>query len=489
MSSFQGLGGTQTTAEPAVIESVPVEAAFTAGHRRAWLGATNRDAVARRLLALADATAASLAIWATLILCGAHPRPLAFAALPLIVLISKIGGTYDRDELLLRRSTLEEAPRLFQVATLCTLILWLSRSLLFSALHGRRDLAVLWFTLFGFQLLIRTGARSAARMLTPPERCLLIGDSETTRRFQEKIARRLSLHAVVAGCVDREGQDADIGSDSLSEEDLRKLIEEARADRVLVTHGWGGDAEVTRVVQMASALGAKVTVMPSLLEVVGTAGQYDEVEGTPLLSIPRLRLSRSSWLIKRSVDVCVAPVGLAILAPLFLVVALAIRLDSPGPVLFRQRRVGRDGRDFEMLKFRTMVQGADAQKSSLRHLCDADGLFKLAHDPRVTFVGRLLRRTSVDELPQLLNVLRGDMSLVGPRPLVPDEDALVEGWHRRRLELTPGMTGHWQVLGSARIPVTEMVGIDYLYVTNWSLWLDIKILLRTVGYIVRREGQ
>ena len=141
-----------------------------------------------------------------------------------------------------------------------------------------------------------------------------------------------------------------------------------------------------------------------------------------------------------------------------------------------------------MLKFRTMVDGADSMKDGLRGLNEAAGLFKIEADPRITRLGRLLRRSSLDELPQLFNVIRGNMSLVGPRPLVVDEDERVTGYDRRRLQLTPGMTGRWQILGSARIPLSEMVKIDYLYVANWSVWLDLKILLQTIGFVAYRRG-
>jgi lipopolysaccharide/colanic/teichoic acid biosynthesis glycosyltransferase len=177
-------------------------------------------------------------------------------------------------------------------------------------------------------------------------------------------------------------------------------------------------------------------------------------------------------------------------APLTLLIAIAVKLDSHGPVLFRQTRVGRDGEPFQMLKFRSMIDGADELKESLReHNEAADGLFKIDADPRITRVGRLLRRSGLDELPQIFNVLAGAMSLVGPRPLVLDEDRHVTGFDRHRLHLTPGITGRWQTLGAARVPFEEMVKIDYLYIANWSPWADIKIIVETVGYLARRRGQ
>jgi lipopolysaccharide/colanic/teichoic acid biosynthesis glycosyltransferase len=192
---------------------------------------------------------------------------------------------------------------------------------------------------------------------------------------------------------------------------------------------------------------------------------------------------------KRAFDLLGASLGLLAVLPLIVLIVVAIKLDSPGPVLFRQQRVGRRGARFHMLKFRTMVPDAESLKESLRDRNEArEGLFKIAEDPRVTRVGRLLRRTALDELPQLLNILRGEMSLVGPRPLVVEEDASIEGWQRRRLELMPGMTGPWQILGPARVSLAEMVAIDCLYVADWTLWSDVEILLRTVGHVIGRRG-
>jgi lipopolysaccharide/colanic/teichoic acid biosynthesis glycosyltransferase len=195
-------------------------------------------------------------------------------------------------------------------------------------------------------------------------------------------------------------------------------------------------------------------------------------------------------MLKRVVDVLGATAALVAAFPVMAVAAIAIKLTSPGPVFFVQRRIGRGNQPFPMLKFRTMVVGADAMKADLAHLNELDDarMFKIADDPRVTRVGGLLRRSSIDELPQLINVLRGEMSLVGPRPLVPDENDHIIGWHRARLDLTPGLTGPWQVMGRNAIPFDEMVKLDYLYVAEWSFWNDVKLALRTIPVMLRRTG-
>ncbi len=233
----------------------------------------------------------------------------------------------------------------------------------------------------------------------------------------------------------------------------------------------------------------KVSVLPRLLEVVGSSVEFDDLHGVTVLGVRRFELARSSRAIKRAFDLIGALLGLLAIGPAMLVIALAIKLDSEGPVFFRQLRVGQHGKRFYMIKFRTMVHGADAMKESLRDSNEAqEGLFKIADDPRITRVGKLLRKSALDELPQLLNIVRGEMSLVGPRPLVIEEDSRIEGWERQRSALMPGMTGPWQILGPARVPLREMVAIDYLYIANWSLWADVKILLRTVPHVIGRRG-
>jgi exopolysaccharide biosynthesis polyprenyl glycosylphosphotransferase len=271
---------------------------------------------------------------------------------------------------------------------------------------------------------------------------------------------------------------------------LAEAVTQRDVHRVVIAAGTESQPAELEAIQAAKALGVKVSVLPRVFEVVGSSATFDYVDGITLLGVPRFGLSRPAKLAKRCFDLAGSTAILLLAGPVMLAIAAAIKLDSRGPVFFRQTRIGRSGHPFSVLKFRSMRKDADALKESLRDRNEQDdGLFKIADDPRVTRVGRMLRRTSLDELPQLLNVLRGEMSLVGPRPLVPEEDRQIRGWHRRRLQLTPGMTGPWQVLGSARIPLHEMVTLDYLYVANWSLWSDAKILLRTVDTVLSRRGR
>jgi exopolysaccharide biosynthesis polyprenyl glycosylphosphotransferase len=272
---------------------------------------------------------------------------------------------------------------------------------------------------------------------------------------------------------------------------LESLLAEHSVDRALIAPGRGDndDHRLLNAIRAVKRLGIRVSVLPRLFEAVGSAYEFDDVEGATVLGVRHHGLSRSSQLIKRGFDLAATLLGLLLIAPLMALIAIAIKLDSPGPVLFRQRRVGRDDRVFEIFKFRTMVDGAEAQRAALAARNEAGGgLFKIEDDPRITRVGRFLRRTSLDELPQLLNVLTGDMSLVGPRPLVVDEDCLIGGHQRERLLVPAGVTGLWQIFGSARIPLNEMTKIDYLYGANWSLWLDMKILLRTVPFVLGQRG-
>jgi exopolysaccharide biosynthesis polyprenyl glycosylphosphotransferase len=240
-------------------------------------------------------------------------------------------------------------------------------------------------------------------------------------------------------------------------------------------------------------LDVQIDIIPRLFEVVSPTAAVHSIEGVPLISVPPFALSRSSRLLKRTIDIGGAAAGLVILAPLLALIALLIKLDSRGSVLFQQIRMGSGDRPFRIFKFRTMVVDADERKAQFadlnKHVRNGDPrMFKIPDDPRVTRVGAVLRRYSLDELPQLFNVLRGQMSLVGPRPLILDEDEHVSDWARKRLQLRPGMTGLWQVMGRSEIPFEEMVTLDYIYVTGWSVGGDLKLLARTVPAIFRTRA-
>jgi lipopolysaccharide/colanic/teichoic acid biosynthesis glycosyltransferase len=245
-----------------------------------------------------------------------------------------------------------------------------------------------------------------------------------------------------------------------------RLEVESPMDREMVRRPIGGNGATTAAV---SRIGG--------LEIAGLPATYEREHGS---------LSRAA---KRAFDVVGAVLLIVLLAPALLAIALLVKADSPGPVFFRQRRIGRDGRPFPMLKFRTMVDGADSHKPALLHMNEAaEGLFKIACDPRITRTGNVLRATCLDELPQLFHVVTGKMSLVGPRPLVPEEDARITGSQRRRLRMRPGMTGVWQINGASTIPIEEMAALDRDYIDSWSLWLDIRLLARTAVHVILRRG-
>jgi exopolysaccharide biosynthesis polyprenyl glycosylphosphotransferase len=445
-----------------------------------------RDSVFRRSLAFADICAAGGAVLCLAIVDQAGLKPLALVALPLVVILGKLGGSYDRDELLVNKATMDEAPRLFGLATLFALLFVVIDGHLTARGLASAEIVMLWGTTFVFMLLARGLARSIARAATPVERCLLVGTAASADRLRAKLAAT-GGRAVLVGRMSL-GEGAGGEDVAVAAKALHRVVEELGVHRVVIEPAEGQPQAMLDFVREAKGTGTHVSLLPRILEVVGSSIEVDDVYGLTLLGVRRFGLTRSSALVKRAFDLVGATFALVVLAPLFAVVALAIRLDSRGRAIYRQTRIGRDGRPFTMFKFRTMVVGADALKPSLRVLNEAEGLFKITDDPRLTRVGRRLRRYSLDELPQLINVLGGEMSLVGPRPLVADDDALITGLDRRRLHLTPGMTGRWQILGSARVPLPEMIKLDYLYVTGWSLWSDVKILLRTIPYVLARRG-
>ena len=452
-----------------------------------------RDALFRRMLLVADVVALVGAFVLTVALSRRSVQLTwaGIAGVPILVVCAKLTGLYDRDETLLRKTTLDEAPRLLQLATLCTLVAWFTGGLIVQGQLDRHKAMFLWLALAGLLILARAGSRAISLRIAPAERCLFIGDEMSAETIRSKLTGQGGVKAEMVAQLDLD-KASSWSTDSFSEDrlaEIRDLAQTLDVHRAIIAPRSADAGEMLNLVRTLKAVGVRVSVLPRLLEVVGSSVEFDDLHGVTVMGVRGFDLARSSAAVKRALDLALASVGLLAISPLLMATAVAIKLDSHGPVFFRQLRVGRHGKQFHIFKFRTMVCDAEALKDSLRHRNEAqEGLFKIVDDPRVTRVGRFLRKSALDEVPQLLNVLRGEMSLVGPRPLIVEEDVRIHGWHRRRLELTPGMTGPWQILGPARVPLAEMVAMDYLYVANWSMWNDVKILLRTVCYVMGRRG-
>lgn len=341
-------------------------------------------------------------------------------------------------------------------------------------------------------------ARRALRRLWSLGRCtkrvVIVGRGGAVMELAAQLQReRFAGLEPVAACVTpadrgRVSRVMDLPVGGL--DDVLVLAAQNGADAVAVTSASETAAQYLRTLSwQLEGTGLELLVSPGLVEVAGPRLHLRPFEGLPLLSVEQPQLEGWRRMVKGGMDRAVAAVALVLLLPVLLAVGLAVRLDSPGPVLFRQERVGINGRSFTIFKFRSMVVDADRQVEALRADNISDGLlFKLREDPRVTRVGRLLRRLSLDELPQLVNVLTGSMSLVGPRPPLPAEVAGYDSSVRRRLLVKPGLTGLWQVSGRSDLPWDEAVRLDLRYVENWSLVLDLLILWRTGRAVLRQSG-
>ncbi len=272
-------------------------------------------------------------------------------------------------------------------------------------------------------------------------------------------------------------------------EDLGRVLAAQPVDELIVSGVDLGDKELLDLVEEAHRWGVKVRVAPSMTELLTQRAEYVAGQGVPLFEVRPPVFAGLDWVVKRLFDIGVSAGLILVAAPMWLVIALAVKLDSPGPVFYRDRRVGLGESEFGMFKFRSMYIDASERQAGLEGANEASGpLFKIKDDPRVTRVGRIMRRYSIDELPQMLNVLRGEMSLVGPRPLPLRDFVQLEDWHRKRYLVLPGMTGLWQVSGRIDLSFDDLVRLDFYYLENWSIWLDISILAKTLPAVLARRG-
>jgi exopolysaccharide biosynthesis polyprenyl glycosylphosphotransferase len=321
-------------------------------------------------------------------------------------------------------------------------------------------------------------------------RAILAGEGETLARLRRTLGK--SRGGIDYDFVGTIGASSDGGGLPVlgNLDSLPAVLSTTDVDELIVSDSDFSDRELVDIVEHAHRRGVKVRVAPRASEILlERRGEYVPGQGVPLFELRPPVFAGMDWVVKRGFDLVVSAFVAIAGLPLWLLIALAIKLDSRGPVLHRDRRVGLNEREFDMLKFRTMYADAEARQADLETENEAEGaLFKIRDDPRVTRVGRVLRRFSIDEIPQVLNVLRGEMSLVGPRPLPVRDYELLEPWHRKRYLVLPGMTGLWQIAGRSSLGFDDLVRLDFYYLEHWSIWLDISILLKTVPAVLAARG-
>jgi exopolysaccharide biosynthesis polyprenyl glycosylphosphotransferase len=433
----------------------------------------------RRMLALGDLLAVSVAavfvgLWGS----GPTSSLLLVLSAPIWIVTAKLAGLYDRDHRTLRHLTVDELPWLvvwtLSSTALLTLLLAPFPALDFSA----DDRLLVWGTVLGLGFVFRASARGIWRRITPPEGVLIVGEGPLAQAVVRKLELFPDIHAEVRSRIPN--------CAGLNEQ-IQEVI--GGVDRIVIACSELSEGMLEDLLAVCRASHVKLTIVPPTRGMFGTATHLTHIADLPLLDYNTWYVSSSTLALKRVFDVVVGTIGLILTLPIFVLAAVGILVDDGRPVFFRQQRVGEGGRRFRIFKFRTMERGAEAKFQELVSLEEFDDpLFKLKSDPRVTRFGRFLRRTSIDELPQLLNVLKGEMSIVGPRPELVDIVERYRPEHEFRLQVKPGITGPWQVFGRSDLTFEEVLAVEREYVDNLSLARDIRIVLMTLPAVLGKRG-
>ncbi len=462
-----------------------------------------------RMLVLADLIGLTLAYLLATVQWSGHgtfgsTRALALfvLTLPCWVLVAKLHGLYHRDEEYADHSTTDDIVGVFHLVTIGAWLMLVALRLAGWNRPGIVSMIVFWLFALCIVPLARTIARRACKRNQAYEQnTVIVGAGDIGQLICRKFIKHPEYGVNVVGLVDtapkiRRPDLPDHISILGGPERLPEIIERLQVERVVIAFSNEPVSELLKLLRRLRSLGVQIDLVPWLFELIGPRVSVHTVEGLPLLGLPPQRGSATARVLKRALDIVVAGVSLMILAPLMAYIALAIRRDSVGPVLFRQTRLGTGMKEFTALKFRTMKVNTDteAHREYIRRSmsrgagAEGNGLYKLDRSDAVTGVGRWLRKTSLDELPQLINVLKGDMSLVGPRPCIPYEAENFEPHHLDRFAMPQGITGLWQVTARANSTYVEALDLDVAYVRDWSLGLDLRLLLRTPLQLLRQRG-
>lgn len=473
-----------------------------ASRRRGWL--------VRRVLLLADVTGLLAAFVVAELLFGARGAPgdradlatelaIFLAALPVWIIGAKISGLYDRDDERAFRSTLDELVEVFHVVTAGTWFVFLTSWLTGLVKPEAAKVMVFWIAAIALVTMGRAAGRAACRQgVAYVQNTVVVGAGDVGQLVARKVLRHPEYGLNIVGFVDGQHKETrpDLGGPHVvgTPEQLPEIVRLLDVERVVIAFSNDSHEDTLALIRSLRDLDVQVDVVPRLFEVIGPKVAVHTIEELPLVGLPPARLSRSSRAIKRAIDVVGALGGLVVTAPLFACIAWRVKRDSPGPVFFRQTRLGMNMREFTTLKFRTMAVGTDdaPHREYIKRSIGSgaypgsNGLYKLSREGAVTPFGKRLRETSLDELPQLINVLRGEMSLVGPRPCIPYETESFAPHHFERFLVPAGLTGLWQVAARAQSTFGEALDMDVAYAHNWSLGLDLRLLVQTPLQLIRR---
>lgn len=459
--------------------------------------ASNRSVFLQRLLLAADIASAAIGALIAALVVG---TPVGEAGIMAVALVGSwlafafVCGLYSINDLQSWATGLADAPRTLVTALLVSWTV-LGIAEVANLAHSIPFALVATLATVSIDSVARALSRGVAHKMAPlQQRTVVVGSGVVADRLAERLDRHSEFGLKAIGLVDDDVHTVE-GTPRLpklgSLDQLDEVLDKCSVDRVIIAFSRASHDQLLSCIRTCRDHHVAVDVVPRLFELIDGAQSISQIGGLPVLAIGAPPLSRASRLAKRGLDIVASLLLLILFSPLLLAIAIAIKIDSRGPVFFRQVRAGRDDEPFLMIKFRSMYKDADRRKEQFESENEADDgvMFKIKRDPRVTKVGNLLRPTSIDELPQLINVLKGDMSLVGPRPLILSESKHAsQSWYARRLDLRPGITGLWQVSGRSDIPFQEMVRFDYQYVSGWSLARDIEILLATVPVVLSRRG-
>ena len=420
--------------------------------------------------------------------------PFALVLTVLLMLAYKLGGVYDQPR---GASWFDEVYALVGGTTtgivIVTAITFWFRPLVYSRLMFLWAGGIIVALLSLSRLIKRWVLESRMRRGLGVDRVLIVGAGEVGRRLMRNIVAQPELGYQVIGFVDDDAEKkrTDIGRFKAlgGVDNLPRVVQEEAIDEVIITLPWMHHRKILGIMRQCEREQVRARIVPDLFQLALSRVDIEDLGGIPIIGVKEVSITGWNLAFKRASDLVISLAALILLSPLMLLISVIIKLDSPGPILFKQVRVGKGGRRFVFYKFRSMRHGAEEERRQLADRDEVVGVtFKIRNDPRCTRVGRLLRRASLDELPQFYNVLRGEMSLIGPRPAIPSEVEQYQEWHRRRLEIPPGITGLWQVSGRSQLTFDEMCLLDIYYLENWSPLLDLKIALKTAPAVLAGRG-